>query len=316
MADEYNEYHLDAATFQKPLVELAEVISQKVKREASKMYRAPEFVWTDLHVLIRHAMTTYNLLFYLNADERRETDCYWKNSYTIAALPLVRSMIDDLYNITTIVLDPGRSGTAFRKSGFKKVFQALADEEKLHSGEKRWDEWIARGRREFEFAARQCGFDMAAVSTFPTWPTLGVYVATQKRSSLPAANYELLSTFLYGPWREYSAMAHGAFEGMLPVAAYYVEDSFSHEQRQKMEEQHPRVLSLHLARAALVLLVIVTEVQAAFRFDGANINGRIQQMWDALMPVPEVNELYKKRYRELMAERGITRLTVGAQAEG
>ena len=26
----------------------------------------------DIHVMIRHAIATYNLLFYLNADERRE----------------------------------------------------------------------------------------------------------------------------------------------------------------------------------------------------------------------------------------------------
>jgi len=62
---------IDAKTFQKPLAELAETLAQKVKREAPKILRAPEFVPIDLHVLIRQAMRTYDLLFYINADERR-----------------------------------------------------------------------------------------------------------------------------------------------------------------------------------------------------------------------------------------------------
>ena len=91
---------LHASTFQEPLIKLAEVLAQKVKREAPPLLPAPGFVATDLHVLIRQAMHTYNLLFYLNADERRETDCHWRNVYTIISLPLIRNMIDCLYNLT------------------------------------------------------------------------------------------------------------------------------------------------------------------------------------------------------------------------
>jgi hypothetical protein len=84
---EITEYNIDASTFQRPLALLAEVLAQKVKREAPKLLSAPSYVATDLHVLVRKAMYTYDLLFYLNADERRQTDCYWKNAYTIIALP-------------------------------------------------------------------------------------------------------------------------------------------------------------------------------------------------------------------------------------
>jgi hypothetical protein len=75
------EYHLDASTFQRPLGLLAEVLAQKVRREAPKLLRAPLFVAADLHVLIRQTMHTYDLLFYLNADERRQSDCYWRTAY-------------------------------------------------------------------------------------------------------------------------------------------------------------------------------------------------------------------------------------------
>jgi hypothetical protein len=91
--------YVDVSTFQKPLIQLAEVLAQKVKREAPALLGAPAFVAVDLHVLMRQAMYTYDLLFYLNADERRSTDCYWRNAYGVAVLPLIRNMIDALYTL-------------------------------------------------------------------------------------------------------------------------------------------------------------------------------------------------------------------------
>src|SRR5438552_2976423 len=107
---------IDARTFQKPLAELAETLAQKVKREAPALMSAPQFVPVDLHVLTRQAMRTYDLLFYVNADERREGDCYWRPAYTVVTLPLIRNMIDCLFNITAILQDPRRNGPWFRRS--------------------------------------------------------------------------------------------------------------------------------------------------------------------------------------------------------
>ena len=73
---------------------------------------------------------------------------------------------------------------------------------------------------------------------------------------------QFLRTFTYGFWREYSAIAHSGFEGLMIVGMYYVPDSFIHEDREKLEAQHIGVLSLHVPRAALILLCIVTELQA------------------------------------------------------
>ena len=108
---------LDASTFQKPLKRVAEVLAQKVKREAPAHLSAPPWVSEDLHILIRQTMCTYDLLFYLNADKRREADTDWRNYYTIVALPLVRNMIDCLYNVTAILQDPCGRGRQWREIG-------------------------------------------------------------------------------------------------------------------------------------------------------------------------------------------------------
>jgi hypothetical protein len=100
-------------------------------------------------------------------------------------------------------------------------------------------------------------------------------------------------------------MSHGGFVGLLDAAAFYTRDAQTHDIKSKMDEAHPKLMSLHLSRAALVLLCIITEVQAYFRFEGANIGPRIHNVWSALMPAFEVKELYDERYAQLMIERGI-----------
>src|SRR5258708_7721159 len=299
---------LHANIFQEPLIRLAEVLAQKVKREAPPLLPAPGYVATDLHVLIRQAMHTYNFLFYLNADERRETDCHWRNVYTIISLALIRNMIGCLYNITAILDAPAANGALFRKSGFRRTLEAFDEDENHYGGQEKWDKWLKRNREWTDFAIRECGLTASEVKDQKTpWPTLGKYISDKQPGGGFTPHQTFLKTFVYGDWRQYSAMAHGAFEGLLPVAMYYIADSIPHEQREKLDAIFPTIFSMHIPRIAAILLCIVTELQAYFRFDdnGARINQRIHEMWNALMPVFEVKELYDERYAQLMKDKRI-----------
>src|SRR5689334_22625619 len=106
MADADQKLRIDASTFQQPLWKLAEVMAQKVNREGPNYLRAPAYVSADLFMMIRHSIAAYNVLFYLNADERRAEDCFWNNKYGIVTAQVVRSMIDCLYNVTSILENP------------------------------------------------------------------------------------------------------------------------------------------------------------------------------------------------------------------
>ena len=53
------------------------------------------------------------------------------------------------------------------------------------------------------------------------------------------------------------------------------------------------------------MLCIVTELQAYFHFEGANINERSHKMWNALMPTFVVKELHSERYEQLMKDKRI-----------
>ena len=297
--------HVDASTFQKPLIQLAEVLAQKVKREAPSALRAPAFVAVDLHVLIRQAMYTYDLLFYLNADERRENDCYWKNAYGVAVLPLIRNMIDALYNITAILQDSAVNGPWFRLSGFKKTLKAFEEDEARYGGRPEWDAWIAKGRDGLNDQVRANGLKMTDVQAAKPWPTLGRYIPSEQPTGGFTLHQDFLKTFTYGHWRQYSAIAHGGFEGLLQVGMYFIADSMPHEDRPQIDAAYPRLLSAHIARAALMVLCIITELQAHFHFDGASIDERIHEMWNALMPAFDVKELYEERHKRLMKDKHI-----------
>jgi hypothetical protein len=284
---------LDASSFQKPLGQLAEVLSQKVRREAHKLIGLPEFVTFDLHVLIRQAQHTYDLLFYLNADDRRETDSYWRPAYTVVVLPLIRNMIDCLYNITAILQDPWKNGLWFRKSGYKKLLEGLDQDQARYGGDPEWDAWIQNARSEIEFDIRHhMPFTVDAVLAEKEWPTLGKYVNMQQTGGTYSCHQMFLKTLLYGQWREYSAMAHGGSDGLLKTDVFFIQDALTHEQRPD-DDKFLRMFSMHIGQAAGVLLSIVTELQAHFQFDGADINIRIHKMWDVLMPTFAVKELYK-----------------------
>lgn len=81
-----------------------------------------------------------------------------------------------------------------------------------------------------------------------------------------------------------------------------------------IEDSVEGVIAQHVSRAAAILLCTLTELQAHFKFDGARINERLHQVWNALLRVPEIKELYDERYAQLMRDKGINPLVGTAPA--
>ncbi len=297
---------LDARTFQLPLDELADTLALKVQREGEKRFSGPAFGVPDIYFLIRQAHRIYELFFYLNADERRKNDSGWNVAYSIAVLPLVRCMIDCLYNVTAILNDPQSKSNQFRMSGYKQMFDAIEVDEKRYGGDPAWDPYIARYRAEMDLELRRNKMDLDEIRAVKTWPTLSRYLQVKKGASL-TAHQEFLKRLTYGFWQEYSGMAHATFHGLMRTAIFYSTRDVPHEEQPRLEDFGDRMISTHLCRVSGILLCILTEVQAYFRFDGARINERLHKIWDAVLPALEIKELYEGRYAALMKERGIAR---------
>jgi len=162
---------INARTFQEALGKLAETMAQKVKREGTSRLPAPQFVADDIHVMIRHALAVYKVLFYLNADDRRDADPFWQDIYTVTTAPLVRSMIDCLYNIVAILQNPASQGRLFRESGLRNWQKAMSFEKQRYGGKSpEWDDFIRDREDAFNLSVRTSG---VTVKKGPEWPTLG-----------------------------------------------------------------------------------------------------------------------------------------------
>lgn len=295
---------LNAKTFQHKLEELPNTIACKVQREGETKGLTPGFVSMDIYFQIRLANQIYNLFFYLNADQRRREDCDWKVAYSAAILPLIRTMIDCLFNVTAILQDPPYFGRWFRQSGYRYFLEALDQDEARYAGQPRWDEYIGKYRGKAQFEIRRDGFDEPGVRAAEKWLTLSRYVDDTKHG-FPTRHQNFLKTLTLGFWKEYSGISHATFNGLLPIALFLSPKDLPHKHRPSVDSATDGMISLHIARVAAILLCMLTEVQVSCGFDGTRINHRLHELWNILIVVPEIKELYDERYSQLMKERGI-----------
>jgi hypothetical protein len=294
---------IDVSTFQKPLAELAITMALKVEREGKALLGAPAYVAIDIGALLRMSNETLNLLWFINADETQKSGA--RPTYSIAALPLVRTLIDNLYNISYILLDPAGHGRAYRLSGIKKEQSDLNEDERRYSGKPEWDEWIKNSRALIDVNMRGLNVSQSDIDLQAAWSTFGKYISTKGPGGTLNAHQRFLETFQYGPWREYSALSHGGPEGLRDVGMFYTYREQPFEDRPKIDDAFERIRTLHLMRAAVVLLATITELQLFFHFKDANIDSRLHAIWNAMIPHIEVAELYNERYKDLMAKKGI-----------
>ena len=305
MGEWKDEWKIDATKFQNQLGELATTIAYKVQREGGDLIRSRTAA-EDIYIMVRLAQRAYDLFFYLNAEEHRKNPS-WRAYYTFVVLPVIRSMIDYLYNITVMLEEPRIKPAEFRRSGYRMAFEALDEDEQKYANnpDPRWAEWFKKRRGHLELGLRRDGFKFDEVMAQNKWPTLSGYLRL-KKGVASTEHQRFLRSLTYGYWREYSDYAHGTFQGLMRTAMPYLEHDLPHEERPKLEEASLKDIFHHMTRASAVLLCILTELQAFFRFDGARINERLRDVWAALLPAPDVKDLHDLRYAQLMKEKGIS----------
>jgi uncharacterized protein Usg len=296
---------IEPSEFQFPLAKLALTMSLKVEREGASLCSVPAYVAEDIGVLLRISNETMNLLFYINADERVKNDCTFKPIYTITSLPLVRNMIDHLYNITLILEDPINRGRQFRLSGLKKRQKNLDADEKRYGSRPEWASWIAESRAKLLLNMRGLGITQAEVDSQPDWMTLGKYLNQKGSGGSLTDHQRFLESFMYGRWREYSALAHGGPEALLDFGRYFLYNEQPFDDRPTIDNELERGRDLHMTRASVILLATITEIQAFFHFKDANIDSRLHGVWNAVMELMEAKELYDGRYANLMKDKSI-----------
>jgi hypothetical protein len=54
---------------------------------------------------------------------------------------------------------------------------------------------------------------------------------------------------------------------------------------------------MHFARAAVIFLCLLTEIQHYFKFEGANIDKRLRDIWTAMLAIYELNRTLRRQIR-------------------
>lgn len=289
---------IDAGTFAQQIADLAETLRNKVEREGPSVLSYPNLT-TDISVIMSQLTWTYNLLRWINADDTRHDAVGYREPYTFVSLPLVRTIIDGFYNCTTLLDDPSRSRT-FRISGFFRLRQALREDEERYRSDPAWQKDFQNRRYILQKCLAQDHLIDADLDDKKNkWPLLGDYL----RQEPDTPHKQLLRRISLGFWRDYSSISHASYDGLVQLFPFIARDRIPHAMRTpELDNYRLRNFFMHFARAAVLLLCLLTEIQHYFKFEGANIDKRLRGIWTAMLPIYEVRELYDFRYDAILSE--------------
>lgn len=252
----------------------------------------------DIGVILRQLNQTYNLIRFINADETRFGVVGYLQPYSFVSLPLVRTMIDGFYNCTALLYNPSNSHT-FRISGYFRIREAIRTDEARYSNDPAWRQYLDVVRGNLQKGMRADGFTDADLDNKANeWPLLGKYLGTKPDTP----HKQMLRKLTLGFWKEYSSISHASYDGLVNIFPMIAMDRLPHEKRPIVDEAVDRFITMHFGRAAGVLLCLLTQIQHYFRFDGADIDKRLGEIWGALIPMLEVRELYEFKFRSLLKE--------------
>ena len=289
---------IDAGTFAQQIADLAETLRNKVEREGPSILPYPNLT-TDVSVVMSQLTWTYNLLRWINADDTRHEVVGYREPYTFVSLPLVRTIIDGFYNCTALLDDPSRSRT-FRIGGFFRLRQALREDEERYKNDPAWQNDFQNRHYLLHIGLAQDHLTDADLDDKKNkWLLLGDYL----RQEPDTPHKQLLRRISLGFWREYSSISHASYDGLVQLFPFIAPDRIPHEMRtSKLDNYRLRNFFMHFARAAVLLLCLLTEIQHYFKFEGANIDKRLRKIWTAMLPIYEVKELYDFRYHAILRE--------------
>lgn len=163
---------IDASKFSVQLAELATTLALRVEREGHlTLPNLP--VSSDVGMILRQLSETYNLLRFINGEQTRLANSAYRPAYSFVCLPLVRTMIDGFYNVTSLLEDPSRS-RQFRISGMYRIRESLKSDETRHGADPAWQEFLVKSRERYENAMRVERYtEMDLDNKLNKWPLWG-----------------------------------------------------------------------------------------------------------------------------------------------
>ena len=285
---------IDASKFPVAVSNLARTVINKLEREGHTIAGLPDN-GAEISLILRQVAHTYNLILFINADDNRFENYGYHSAYSFVSLPLVRTMIDGLYNCTAMLNDP-LSARRYKISGFFRMRETLQANEAAYADRPEWVEALKFQRRSYEEGLLINGIATIELdNTKNKWLLLGEYL---KGADTP--HKQMLRKLTLGFWREYSSISHASFDGLTSIFPFIVGRELPAQLHDRLDEASERALAMQVFRAAGLLMCLVTEIQHFCHFQGASIDQRLADTWASMLEIYEIKELYELRYHSLL----------------
>ncbi len=120
-----------------------------------------------------------------------------------------------------------------------------------------WREYLAAKRESYKDSMRVEGITDADLNNKANeWPLLGKFLG--QKPDTP--HKQMLRELTLGFWKEYSSISHASYDGLVSIFPFIAGDKIPVEKRFDITDAGERYITMHIGRAAALLLCLLTEI--------------------------------------------------------
>jgi hypothetical protein len=254
---------------------------------------AREFLWFTFRV----ALNTYRSMAYICGD--KPADPLRKLEYAVSCPPLVRTLVDSLFNVIFALEDLENRVTWYYKSGWREDYEKLERYMSEYGSAPEWKSWLETDRATLEHGIKVWGITDEEAKNFKKmidwWPTPARMIRHGLKPSDPLPDDRAFLEFL-NDWyyRELSQESHLSYPGLAHRGGLL----WALDRKEERAEEHLiQNKSTQMIMAVTLLLALCSEIEHRFNF---GFKQRIVVLWAILNELPVPKEMYDKRYAKLL----------------
>jgi len=243
-----------------------------------------------LLLFVKVAENTYHTVRYFCADSL--SDSTRKPEFGLSATPLVRTLLDQVYSLVFISIDPSQKVPLYYNGGWKEMREAFIRYKKKYDANPAWKQWLDEKGKLIEWAKSKWDVPQKFCDDNkkgPYWPTPSQIIG--QTDGREKAFLEHLDDWFY---KEYSQSAHLSFPGLSRRGGPLLIDDTKYQKEVFLKSKSDAIFS-----ATTLVLAILSEIEGMCQFDYST---RLQYPWTVIGEYwPETKELYEMRYQSLLA---------------
>lgn len=281
---------LDFGVVQKDWDSLLEGMTLKLEREfpaGAASTGARELLWLTFRV----ALNTYRSMAYVCGD--KPPDPLRRLEYAISCPPIVRTLVDTLFNVIFALEDLEQRATWYYKSGWREDQEKLEQYEKEYGHLEEWKSWLEVFKKGHEHGRGVWGIteeEYKNPKLIEWWPIPSWMISKARPDN--QGFLQFLNDWYY---RELSQESHLSFPGLVARGSLLM----ALDKKEEHAEEHlVQNKSTQMVMAVTLLLGLCSEIEHHFNF---GFKQRIVVLWGIFSELPIPKEMYDKRYAKLLA---------------